>query len=176
MLTFIALDFETANYSRHSACEIGLTRVEGGAVTEKASWFIRPPERRFNFTYLHGIDWDMVKDAPDFGQLMPDVAAFIDGADFIAAHNAVFDRSVMAAVCAYYCVPQPAQPFLCTVNMARRVWNIYPTKLDDVCTALDIDLGRHHRAGFDALACAEIVRKALEKLGEPKFRADYLPA
>jgi DNA polymerase III subunit epsilon len=175
MLSFVALDFETASYSRHSACEIGLARVEGGKVTAQVSWFIRPPERRFNFTYLHGIDWEMVKDAPDFSGVMPDIERFIDGADFLAAHNASFDRSVMRAACAYYGLSLPAQPYLCTVNLARRVWNIFPTKLDDVCGALKIGLERHHRAGFDALACAEIVRKALEKIGEPDFRTGYLP-
>lgn len=174
MLNFVALDFETASYSRHSACEIALVKVEGGEVTAQNAWLIRPPERRFDFTYLHGIDWEQVKDAPDFAQVMPEIDAFVDGVDFLAAHNASFDRSVMASACAHYHLEPPPQPYLCTVTLARRVWNIFPTKLNDVCAALDIDLTRHHRAGFDALACAEIVRKALDTLGEAAFRAGYL--
>lgn len=176
MLTYVALDFETANFHRHSACEIALARCEDGRVTAQESWLIRPPERMFQFTYLHGIDWAMVEDAPSFASLMPQIAAFLDGAEFIAAHNATFDRSVMEAACAYYRQDAPRQPYLCTVTLARRQWNIYPTKLPDVCAALGVTLERHHRAGSDALACAAIVSKALEDLGESEFRAAWLAA
>jgi DNA polymerase III subunit epsilon len=175
MLTFAALDFETANTAQNSACEIGVVRVEGGQVAAEESFFIRPPSQRFQFTYLHGIDWSMVADAPPFDALMPKLNALFAGAAFLAAHYAPFDRSVMAATCAHYGLALPVQPFLCTVKLARAVWNIHPTKLDNVCEALGIDLKRHHRAGCDALACAEIVRRAMEKLGEKKFRDRFMP-
>jgi DNA polymerase III subunit epsilon len=175
MLTFVALDFETANTAPDSACEIGLVRIENGAVAMNRSWFVRPPTPEFFFTYLHGIDWATVKNAPTFAELMPELEPFFAGADFLAAHNAPFDRGVMAATCARYGLKPPSPPYLCTVQLARAVWNIYPTKLGDVCKALEIDLGRHHRASFDALACAGIVRKAVEKLGEAEFRERHLP-
>jgi DNA polymerase-3 subunit epsilon len=174
MLTFVALDFETATVARDSACEIGLVRVENGAVTAKECWFIRPPSKAFQFTYLHGIDWKMVKDAPTFAELMPRMNALIEGADFLAAHYAPFDRGVMSGTCDRYDLAPPRQPYLCTVRLARAVWNINPTKLNNVCEALGIDLGRHHRASFDAQACAEIVIKGIEKIGEATFRARHL--
>ena len=40
--------------------------------------------------------------------------------------------------------------------MARRAWNLRPTKLPDVCRHLGITLN-HHDALSDALACAKIV-------------------
>lgn len=175
MLPFVALDFETASYGAESACEIGLARFESDRLVAQKSWYIRPPSPEFRFTYLHGIDWDTVADAPDFAALKPELEDFIAGAEFLAAHNASFDARVMRASCAHYGLKEPAPPFLCTVKLARAVWNIYPTKLPDVCRALNITQGRHHRAGFDAEACGHIVSHAIVKLGEGPFRARYLP-
>jgi DNA polymerase III subunit epsilon len=176
MLTFVALDFETASFARDSACEIGLVRVEDGRVTAEETRFIRPPSKQFNFTYLHGIDWEMVKDAPSFGELMPEISRLFEGADFLAAHYAPFDKGVMANTCARYRLPPPPQPYVCTVRLARAVWNIHPTKLNNVCDALGLELGRHHRAGHDALACAGIVMKGIAEIGENAFRARHLKA
>ena len=46
-MTVVALDFETANERRDSACAIGLAWIEGGRVVRRASRLIRPPELRF---------------------------------------------------------------------------------------------------------------------------------
>lgn len=175
MLTYVALDFETANVARDSACEIGVVRIEDGQIAAEETFFVRPPTRQFQFTYLHGIDWSMVEDAPTFGALRPRLDALFEGAEFLAAHYAPFDKGVMVAASAHYGLPPPANPFLCTVKLARAVWSIYPTKLNNVCDALHIGLDRHHRAGFDARACAEIVRQAVEKVGEAAFRTQYVP-
>jgi DNA polymerase III subunit epsilon len=170
----MALDFETANYARDSACAIGLVRVENGEIAASEAFLIRPPSREFYFTWLHGIDWDMVKDAPTFKELLPELRPWFDGADFVAAHNASFDRGVMSSACERYGLEMPPNPFVCTVHVARNLWNIYPTKLPNVCDSLGIDLGRHHSAEHDALACAAIVRRALAELGASRFSTRFL--
>ena len=53
--------------------------------------------------------------------------------EFLAAHNASFDRSVLLACCARYRLRAPRTPFTCTVQLARAQWGIYPTTLPDVC-------------------------------------------
>jgi len=67
-MNFLALDFETANHYRDSACALGLVRVENNKIVDQASFLIRPPYRDFVFTYLHGIAWEDVENEPDFGQ------------------------------------------------------------------------------------------------------------
>jgi DNA polymerase-3 subunit epsilon len=160
MATFVALDFETAAYGGITACALGMVRVEDGQVTAERVLLIRPPARRFAFSWLHGITWDDVRDQPDFAGHWPAIAAMLDGADYLAAHNAPFDRGVMAACCVHYGLAPPLQDFLCTVRLAREAWNIRPTRLPDVCRWLAIPLPRHHDALHDARACAEIVRCA----------------
>ncbi|MEA5392228.1 3'-5' exonuclease [Cyanobium gracile UHCC 0139] len=156
---FVALDFETADQGRDSACSIALVRVEGSAIVRREHHLIRPPRRSFQFTAIHGISWPQVADAPTFAELWPQLAACLDGAQFIAAHNASFDAGVLRACCEQARLRPPAQPFVCTVQVARQAWNLRPTKLPDVCRHLGLPL-RHHDALSDAEACAGIVLAA----------------
>jgi DNA polymerase-3 subunit epsilon len=155
LTTFVALDFETADRYRDSACSLGLVRVEQGQVVKKAHYLIRPPRQGFEFTHIHGITWSQVADQSTFEERWPQIAAMLAGADFFAAHNAPFDRSVLYACCQAYDILPPAPAFVCTVKLARQTWNIRPTKLPDVCHYLDIPL-HHHDALSDAEACARI--------------------
>jgi len=158
-LNFVAIDFETANYQANSACAVGLVKVVDGEIADTAVHLIRPPTREFVFTYIHGLRWSDVAKADDFGALWPKLEPLLGGAAFLAAHNASFDRGVLHACCASYAIAAPSLPFRCTVQMSRRAWNIYPTKLSDVCRRLDIPLN-HHEALSDAMACAQIVLAA----------------
>ena len=161
-MIFVALDFETADPMRDSACALALVRVEGGRIVARETRLIRPPRREFYFTHIHGITWRMVEETEPFEEAWPGMEPMLEGAEFLAAHNAVFDRSVMRACCERAGLDVPAAPYLCTVKLARRVWDIYPTKLPDVCGRLDIPL-RHHDAASDAEACARIVLRAMEE-------------
>ncbi len=160
---FAAIDFETADYGPDSACAVAVVRVERDAVVERACYFIRPPRRHFVFSYLHGISWADVADAPTFRQLWPVLSGKLAGATFIAAHNAAFDRSVLNTCCEQAEIRAPAYPFECTVRIARAVWNIRPTRLPNVCRHLGIPL-RHHEAVSDAEACARIVIAAKARM------------
>ena len=166
-MNFVAIDFETANHGRDSACAIGLVKVAKGEIVDTAVRLIRPPTRQFLFTHIHGLSWKDVAQAPDFGEVWASLAPLLDGAAFLAAHNAPFDKGVLHACCAAYGIAAPSLPFRCSVQIARRTWSIYPTKLSDVCRALDIDLN-HHEALSDATACAKIFLAANRDAAQPK--------
>jgi DNA polymerase III subunit epsilon len=158
-MKFAAIDFETANKSSNSACALGIVVVEDNIVTQQEYFLIRPPSSQFEFTHIHGLKWKDVTAAPTFGQLWPKINKVLVSTEFLAAHYATFDRNVLQECCNLYQISPPTQPFLCTVQLARRVWGIRPTKLPDVCAYLDIEL-QHHQALSDAHACAQIVIKA----------------
>ena len=158
---FAALDFETADFGRDSACALSVVIVEHEQVVETWTSLIRPPRQEFYFTYLHGISWRDVQDQPAFRDLWPEVAKRIEQVDFLAAHNAAFDRSVLRTCCEKSGHKPVTAPFLCTVKLARAIWDIFPTKLSDVARHLQIPL-KHHDAASDAFACAQIFLKARE--------------
>ena len=136
--------------------------VENQTVISTWTQLIRPPRSSFVFTYIHGISWSNVKNKPVFADIWPEVEKLLAGVDFIAAHNASFDRSVLNTCCQMASVTAPKKPYVCTVKVARTAWNLRPTKLSDVCTQLRIPL-KHHDATSDAQACARILLAALEQ-------------
>lgn len=153
---FVAIDFETADYPADSACAVALVRVEGGRIAAREARLIRPPRPSFAFTHIHGLRWEDVRDQPAFRDVWRELRPLVDGAAFLAAHNAPFDRGVLRACCETSRLTMPEIGFVCTVALARRTWKIYPTKLPDVCRRLEIPL-KHHDALSDAEACARIV-------------------
>ena len=168
MSRFIAIDFETADFDRDSACAVGITSVVDYEIVSTKSYLIRPSrydsdddDFDFKFTYLHGISWADVAYEPEFGELWADISPQFFGAEFIAAHNASFDLSVLASCCEAYGIDYEAPASICTMKLARRAWSIKPTKLNHVCDYLDIPLN-HHDAGSDAEACARVVIAAHE--------------
>jgi DNA polymerase III subunit epsilon len=162
---FVAIDFETADFGADSACAVGLVRVEAGRIVARVVRRLRPPRPYFAFTYVHGIRWTDVRGAPTFAEAWPELSAVLDGVDFLAAHNASFDRGVLGACCARAGLRPPDLPFVCTVQLARAVWGIRPTRLPNVCAHLGLSL-RHHDALSDAEACAGIVLAAEAEAGE----------
>ena len=46
-MDFVAIDFETANEKRNSACSIGLTVVKNNKIVEEKYFLIKPCEMRF---------------------------------------------------------------------------------------------------------------------------------
>lgn len=163
---FAAIDFETADYGRDSACALAVVIAENGVIVDKRYSLIRPPRRDFVFSYLHGITWCDVAKKPTFGEYWPEIKGLFEDIDFIAAHNASFDRGVLHACCSMEGHKLPKNNYLCTMKLARRLWNVFPTKLSDVCRHFSIQL-KHHDASSDALACAKIVLNAVEH-GVPK--------
>ena len=153
---FAAIDFETADYGRDSACSLGVVLVEGVQVVSRRHFLIRPPRRHFVFSYLHGITYADVADKPPFHEIWPEAQELLQGVEFIAAHSATFDRSVLFECCRASGQPLPAAKFQCTVQLARKAWGIRPTRLPNVCQFLGIPL-KHHCAESDAIACASIV-------------------
>jgi len=163
-MTVLALDFETANERRDSACAVGLAWIADGRVIRRESHLIRPPEMRFapGNIRVHGILPANVADKPGFGAVM---APYLDdlARGLILAHNASFDIGVLRAGLARAGLPVPDLSYLCTVQVARRV---FPAPegcgLGKVARRLGIRF-EHHDAGEDAYACAEIALAAMRE-------------
>lgn len=170
---FVAIDFETADPKRDSACAVGIVVVDGGSIVARDYRLIRPPRPKFNpfCVRVHGIHWEDVQDEPSFGDLWPELEPHFAGADFLVAHNASFDKSVLHTCCRESGWNPPVQPFLCTVQLSRKTWELPSNKLNNVCNHLGITLNHHH-AGSDAEACALIAVQGLSE--NPTFLGKVL--
>jgi DNA polymerase-3 subunit epsilon len=160
MPVFTAIDFETANRFRDSACAVGAVRVEHGRIVERYHRLLRPWSQRFEYTALHGIGWAQVRDAPSFDRIWPELRALFRGVDFVVAHSASFDMAVLAACCERAGVrPPPSMRVKCTLQHAR-AWGVRPATLPAVARHLGVRPRRHHDALEDAETCAEIALAA----------------
>lgn len=172
--TFVAIDFETADRNRDSACAVSAISVVNGEVASVYTTLIRPPEADtgggdFEFTYIHGITPSTVRNSPTFDEIAGHLMPMLQEAPFIAAHNASFDSSVIRALCDRYGRDVPPTPWLCTVRLARKTWQLPKCGLSEVSRFLGVSLN-HHEAESDARACAAIVVAALKSEPAPGMR------
>ena len=121
-LTFVAIDFETADHRPDSACAVGLIRAFGSTIVERKYYLIRPPRQSFFFTPVHNITWEHVQRQPTFEVLWPRIRKLFFGADFIASHNVSFDRRVLESCCRAAKIETPDIRYVCTMKLARQVW------------------------------------------------------
>ena len=166
-MNFVSIDFETAKYSRESACSVGLVKYVDGKAADTFYSLICPPELyiRPDFTEIHGLTVDDVKDAPTFADLWESAIKPFIGDLPLAAHNAPFDMSVLWAVLEWYELEIPALPYFCTCSLARRTWQGFESYS---LTSLAENFGivyNAHNALDDAMTCGKIVLLSAKKFG-----------
>lgn len=163
---FTAIDFETANSNAASACAVGLVKVRGGKIEDRASWLIKPPPGRDEFLpfniKIHGITPDMVSNAPSWEEQLPQLREFI-GDDIAVAHNAGFDMGVIRTACAETVTPTPKLRYLCSVQVSRKTYDIPSHRLPLAAAAAGYGEFAHHEALADAEACAAIIIDAARR-------------
>jgi DNA polymerase-3 subunit epsilon len=106
---------------------------------------------------VHGMTWDDLRDAPAWDDVWPGVAKMLDGAAFVVAHNAAFDRGVLAACNAFAGIETPAMVWRCSKEAAwRHNGKRTGGKLSDMCAEFGIELN-HHDPLSDAMACGRLM-------------------
>ena len=167
-LDFTAIDFETANGSSASACSVGLVKVRDGQIVDKIGWLIQPPPGHDHFVdwniRIHGIRAMDVVDAPSWVEQLPDLLSFA-GDDVFVAHNAGFDMGVLKSACAATALPAPSHSYVCSLQVARKVYTLDSYRLPSVAMAAGFEDFPHHDAVADAEACAAIMIHAADRLG-----------
>lgn len=172
MEPFVAIDFETANEKRGSACAVGLVRFDSRGREEVSfTTLIKPHDSLAHFNSrnigVHGIREHDVVDAPAWADIYPQVTELIEGLP-IVAHNMAFDGYVLTDLDALYGYTALANQRMCTLRLARKL-------LDGVLERKSLDLvyGHyfaretfdHHEAGADALACGKVFVRMQEEHG-----------
>lgn len=170
-MNYVAIDFETANRSRASACSLAAVTVENGRIVNAAYALIRPPELRFDYwnTRIHGITAQHVADKPTFAELWHKIRPHLEN-KIVIAHNAIFDISVLRGMLDEYSLPHPRFQYACTVDLARRVWkDVANYKLSTLAARFAIQFD-HHNALHDARTCALLVLEAQTAVKADSFK------
>ena len=164
--TFAAVDFETANESYVSACQVALVLMREGEVVDRYSTYLKPPRGYdyFKNTKLHGIGVKEVLCAPTWLDVSAVISRFIGDVP-VWAHNSSFDSGVWRKLDEYYGICTRPRRFYCSLWASKKiipglVSYELPIVLRECDPSFHLD---HHRADSDAEACARIVC-ALQRL------------
>ncbi|MGL4992955.1 MAG: 3'-5' exonuclease [Bacteroidales bacterium] len=165
-ISFISLDFETATSNRNSICEVGITVVESGEINYSRSWLVQPPSNRYDKINIqvHGITPYDTANSPTFDQIWQELNSIFENHTLVA-HNASFDFLVLMETLIYYNIPIPTINFYCSYRVAKYIFTGKESySLPRICGALGINMGKHHRAEGDSLACATLFLTSLRAI------------
>lgn len=157
-MNFVAIDFETANPKRTSACSLGIAVVKNSEITETKYWLIRPHPFEFNYfnKLVNGFGEDKLYNKPLFRDHWSEIQPYLENQTIIA-HNASFDVSVLLNTLDHYEIDYPHFRYLCSFKASQKIFkNLINHQLDTIANTLGIYF-THHNAVEDAKATAEVL-------------------
>ncbi len=156
----VVFDVETTGFDFNECeiIEIGAIKLKEGRLSEVFSTFIKPinsiPDE---ITKLTSITNDMVKDAPNIKQVIPDFYKFCDGC-VLVAYNIDFDYKFINAASTKlgykFKNRQVDALYLARLNVA----GAKNFQLKNIAARLGVSLDGAHRAINDAIATAEVLK------------------
>ncbi len=166
-LRFIAVDVETAGYDIASICQIGLAFVGFDNSIATYSTYIDPrtPFAAGN-TRLHGIDAATVIDAPKFAEVLPDLRPVLEAYPLV--QHSRYDEKAFDAACRLAGLQVLKSVWSDSVAISRQAWPELRCNGGHGLANLKKVLGlqfKHHDAGEDARAAAEVTLKAEASMG-----------
>ena len=167
-LSYVVVDTETTggrSWLGDRITEIAAVVVRGGEIVEVYETLVNPQRSIPPFiTSLTNITWDMVKDAPTFDRIAPDVLRVLEGNVFVA-HNVGFDWRFLTTELTRATGRQLRGRRLCTVKMARKVLpQLSRRSLDYIARYYGVEIRNRHRAGGDAIATAKCLIRMMSDL------------
>ena len=167
MLTFNAIDVETANANRASICQIGTVHVRDGQIQDQWETLVNP-EEWFDphNTHIHGIEATAVEDSPTLPEIRGELRRRLRGSVLVS--HTPFDRIAFERAMEKYGLEQLQVTWLDSARIARRAWpDKYAVRgyaLKNIAKDLGISF-RHHNALEDARVSAEVTLHACAESG-----------
>jgi len=166
---YVIFDIETTGLSvtSNKIIEIAGVKMKDGKEIDRFATFINPHERiPYNIQQLTNITDDMVRDAPELEEKLPEFAAFV-GDCVLVAHNARFDIGFIQANLKRLGHPELANPVLDTLELARMLFpSLKNHRLNTLADKFKVSLDNHHRAIDDSIALGHILFHLLKEAGE----------
>ena len=157
MKEFIAIDFETANSRRVSACALGYARVCNGKVVETNWHLIKPVGGHESFqSGIHGITDEHTFDKPFFGELFSEIKDIFSAP--LVAHSQ-FDKQVLNALSDQFNLNLKFHYTDSCFIAKQKLPYLGNCRLPTLVKHFGLPSFNHHDAKEDALACARIFLK-----------------
>lgn len=173
---YTALDIETTglNPKLDRIIEVGAVRVRGGKVTDTYESFVNPGRAlEERICSLTGISEDMLKDAPEAGDIIVSLMDFI-GEDILVGHKILFDYSFIKKT-AVNSKLSFEKKGIDTLKLANRFLQELPSrKLEYLCRYYGIEHTAHRALG-DARAASDLYLRLKELFYKEENAKDFTP-
>ena len=166
---FIAIDFETANKNRISACAVGLVFIKDFKIVFSKKHFIKPPtgEEFSSFhSNIHRIYKEDVEHSFTFEDLWEHEFSKYFNDNLIVFHNASMDLSILKNLFEHFSISNFDIDYIDTMQLAEKSGN--PRKLTELAEKFGIEIENHHDPIADAKACAMIYNELIDIY--PKYK------
>ena len=167
----VFVDVETTGTSpiRDRVIEVGVLRVEDGAVVQKFSSLINPKTHLPpNISSLTGIDPFSLTRAPLFEEVSYEVRQMLDGAMFVA-HNVRFDYAFLKYEFKRLGIEYSADT-MDTLKFSRMLYPKFRKHdLGSIIQRHNLEVTNRHRAFDDAKALWDFICKSCNEVGEEKI-------
>jgi len=166
---YVAIDFETANNSRISACALGLAFVKDNTFVHADKHYILPPKgEKFldSHSRIHGIYEEDVEYAYTFEELWTANLSKYFNNNLIVFHNASMDLSCLKNLFEHYSIRSFNIDYLDTMKFADVLGK--PKKLTELAKHFDVEITNHHDPQADAEVCADIFSELIEQYPDYK--------
>ena len=172
-MNFVTIDFETANSWRGSICSVGVVLYQNYEPFERFQSLVKPEDSYFDpfNTSIHGITEEMVKNSPEFPNVLKEISHYLESYPVIA-HNASFDISCLRHSLDSYNLSYPNMTYGCTRILANRILpGLFSYSLPVVAEEIGINPNdwNHHNALSDAEICGEIFAYLAKKENAQTF-------
>lgn len=148
------LDTETTGLrSDARVCEIAIAvlDLDTGALAKEPRGMLLNPEMPMpaEAVSMHGITDAMVQGKPTLAEVWPRILSYVGDCP-VVAHNAPFDRRMIAQSLAMHGVTEPDWTWHCSRDLARLLMPGLPSySLQDLARSLGLSTGKAHRAMGD---------------------------
>ena len=170
-MRFAVVDVETTGGAGdlNRITEVGIVLLDDTEVVGTFHTLVDPGTTISPFVQkLTGITDEMVQGKPQFQKIAEEVAELLRDRIFVA-HNVQFDVKMMRTEFKRCCISYDP-PRLCTVKISRRFFPGLPSySLHNLARSRELPEFNHHRALDDAMAAAEILKLAYDKVGPEKI-------
>jgi DNA polymerase III epsilon subunit family exonuclease len=165
--TFVVLDVETTGLDpvNDRVCEIGAIKVQSGREVGRYHSLINPQRAiPAEASKKNGINDEMVKSAPTFPSIGPDLRRFLAGT-VLVAQNAQFDLSFLNAEFQRAGASKLPVSAVDTVALARAARpGLSSYRLDNLASAFGAKFSARHRSIGDCEVTATVFRECVRLL------------
>lgn len=165
---FVVLDTETTGLRNAEVCQIAIVNSLGETLLDtlvQTKYFIPPDATR-----IHGITDEMVKDAPIYPDLLPQLIELLTGRQ-VVVYNATYDRGILHSTAEKWGLPKTEWKDIACWSCAMNAyaehwgeWNDYHgsyrwQKLTVACQQQGLAIQNAHSALGDCLMTLALINK-----------------